>query len=102
MIVRMPRGGGTMGRRRPLRSHLMLAFVCALALVATGCGSRLSEQEREQAISALTGGGGGGGGTTTNGTTTSGGGGGTTETETTGGGGGGGGGGEETGGGGGG
>jgi ABC-type branched-subunit amino acid transport system substrate-binding protein len=55
-----------MGRRAAL------AVLATLSLLAAACGSRLSEQERAQAISALTGGGGGtstGTGTTGTGTT---------------------------------
>jgi ABC-type branched-subunit amino acid transport system substrate-binding protein len=42
------------GRRR---FRLTFALVAALALLAAGCGSRLSDDEREQAVAALTGGG---------------------------------------------
>jgi ABC-type branched-subunit amino acid transport system substrate-binding protein len=96
----MPRGGFIVRGRR---SAFAFALLAALALIASACGSRLSEDEREQAISALTGSGGGGttagdttgttdttgGGTTTTGGSTTGGtttGGGTTGGTTTGGG----------------
>ena len=54
--------------------HSILAVLAALALVSTACGSRLTTQERADAISALTSRGGGGGssggtGTATTGTT---------------------------------
>ncbi len=52
MIVAMSRGGRT-----------FVVIACALALVSAGCGSRLSEDERAEAVSALTGSGGSGGGT---------------------------------------
>ncbi|MEX2393500.1 MAG: ABC transporter substrate-binding protein [Actinomycetota bacterium] len=39
-----------------MRRSGMLAVVAALSLLASACGSRLSEQERAQAISAITGG----------------------------------------------
>lgn len=67
MGPRMPRGGGftVPGRRVRLAS----ALLCALALVVNGCGSRLSGDERDEAIAALTGGGGGGVGTASGGTT---------------------------------
>ncbi len=54
-----------MGRPAALRARTTIALIAVLALVATGCGSRLSDEERTQAISALTGGGGSGTGTGT-------------------------------------
>lgn len=47
----------------------IVALLAAFALVFVGCGSRLSDEERAEAISALTSGGSGGGGTTDGGTT---------------------------------
>lgn len=71
-------------RMRGPRGHTLqrsaLALFAVLALVSSACGSRLSKQERLDAISALTRGGGGGTSTGTGATT-----GGTTTTGTTGG-----------------
>jgi ABC-type branched-subunit amino acid transport system substrate-binding protein len=64
----MPGGGrkGFTGKR----ARVCIGALAALALIAaTGCGSRLSDSERDEAIAALTGGG-GGAGTTTGGDTT--------------------------------
>jgi ABC-type branched-subunit amino acid transport system substrate-binding protein len=60
--------------RGPRGKLTVLAILAVLALVSTACGSRLTKQERENAIAALTRGGGGGGSSTTTGgdTTTTG------------------------------
>ena len=87
MMSRMPGGGGNVGARG---ARLVWALFAVLALLATACGSRLSDEERDEAVAALTGGGGGTAagaatgeaGTTTGGTTA----GGTTGGPTTGGG----------------
>jgi ABC-type branched-subunit amino acid transport system substrate-binding protein len=54
----MPRGGGFVARGRR-RVSLAFALLSVLALLAGGCGSRLSDEERDEAIAALTGAGGG-------------------------------------------
>jgi ABC-type branched-subunit amino acid transport system substrate-binding protein len=56
--------------RGPRGKLTVLAILAVLALVSTACGSRLTKQERENAIAALTRGGGGGGSSTTTGDTT--------------------------------
>jgi ABC-type branched-subunit amino acid transport system substrate-binding protein len=59
------REGDIMRLMKGRRRRVSVALLVALTLVSSACGSRLSKQERKDAITALTSGGRGGGTTTT-------------------------------------